>query len=302
MPGLPPGYRARPATADDLGDVHRLVTACERELRGQAHTDLGRIAADLARPGLDRELDTRLIHDRAGRLAAWAWVNRRSEVAVHPGYRGLGLGSALLEWAGARGRQAGSAQIVQTVPVDDTAAVALLRSRGYEPMVTEWLLEFLMPEEPTVPAPPAGVTVRPFAPGDGHDAHQVVEDAFDEWQQRRRAYEEWARHTVERPTFAPGMSALAFTDGQLVGVALALDPPDTGEGCIEQVAVRRDHRNRGIARLLLRTTFRNFHRRGRRVCTLGTHSETGALDLYLGVGMGVRHSSTVFRKTLPTGR
>ncbi|MEU5098001.1 GNAT family N-acetyltransferase [Streptomyces sp. NPDC020996] len=298
MPELPPGYRARPTTADDLGDVHRLVTACERELYGQAHTDLGRVAADLARPGLVPELDTRQIHDRAGQLAARAWVNRRSEVDVHPDHRGRGLGGALLGWAEARARQTGGARIVRTVPDNDSHAVALLRSRGYEPMVTEWLLEFPMPEEPTVPEPPAGITVRPFGPGDEHDAHRVVEDAFDEWQQRRKSYQEWARHTVERPAFAPAMSALAFADGQLVGVALSLDLPDTGEGCIEQVAVRRDHRNRGIARLLLRTVFRGFHQQGRQACTLGTHSETGALDLYLSVGMRVRHSSTVFRKDL----
>ncbi|WP_324789570.1 GNAT family N-acetyltransferase [Streptomyces sp. H51] len=298
VPELPPGYRARPATADDLGDIHRLVTACERELYGQAHTDLGRVA-DLAGPGLDPELDTRLIHDRTGRLVARAWVNRRSEVDVHPGHRGRGLGGALLGWAEARARRTGGARIVQTVPDVDGQAVALLRSRGYEPMVTEWLLEFPMPQEPTVPEPPAGITVRPFRPGDEHDAHRVVEDAFDEWQQRRRSYREWARHTVERPAFAPAMSALAFADGQLVGVALSLDLPDTGEGCVEQVAVRRDHRDRGIARLLLRTVFRGFHRRGRQACTLWTHSETGALGLYLSVGMRVRHSSTVLRKNLP---
>ncbi|GAA2790376.1 hypothetical protein GCM10010441_14440 [Kitasatospora paracochleata] len=66
MPGLPSGYRARPATADDTGDIHRLVATCERALFGRVQTDLGRIAADLARPGLVPEPDTRLIHDRAG--------------------------------------------------------------------------------------------------------------------------------------------------------------------------------------------------------------------------------------------
>ncbi|MGW2048359.1 GNAT family N-acetyltransferase [Streptomyces sp. NPDC001858] len=298
VPGLTPGYRARPATADDAGEIHRLVAACERKLFGRVQTDLGRIAGDFARPGLVPELDTRLIHDRAGQLVARAWVNRRSEVDVHPEHRGRGLGSALLAWAEARARQAGSARIVQTVPDSDTNAVSLLRSRAYEPMVTEWLLEFLMQEEPAVPEPPAGITVRPFRVGDEPAAHQLVEDAFDEWQQRRKSYEEWARHTVERPTFAPAMSPLAFADGQLVGAVLSLDLPDTDEGYIEEVAVRRDHRDRGIARLLLRNAFHAFYQQGRPACTLGTHSDTGALNLYLRVGMAVRHSSTVFRKDL----
>lgn len=298
VPELPPGYRARPVTADDTGDIHRLVAACERELFGRVYTDVGRVAADLARPGLVPESDTRVIHHRSGQAVARAWVNRRCAVDVHPEHRGRGLGGALLAWAEARARQAGSARIVQTVPDSDTRAVALLRSRGYEPMVTEWLLEFRMPQEPAVPAPPAGITVRPFRAGDEQDAHRLVEDAFDEWQQRRRSYQEWARHTVERPTFAPTMSALAFAGGQLVGAVLSLALPDTDEGHIEQVAVRRDHRDRGIARLLLSHAFRACYQQGRRTCALWTHSDTGALNLYLRVGMAIRHSSTVFRKDL----
>ena len=295
---LPYGYRARPATADDTSIIHCLVSACERDLYGRVQTDLGGVAAVLARPGLVMELDTLLVHDHAGQLAARAWVNRRSEVNVHPRHRGRGLGTVLLDWAEWRARHAGSEQIVQTVPDDDTAAVALLSSRGYEPMVTEWMLEFGMLDEPAAPEPPTGITVRPFCKGDEHIAHQLIEDAFDEWQQRRKSYQEWARHTVQRSTFAPAMSALAFAGGQLVGAVIALDMPETREGYIEQVAVRRDHRNKGIARLLLRHAFRAFYRQGRRTCTLGTHSDTGALTLYLRVGMNVRHSSTVYRKSL----
>ncbi|WP_234326126.1 GNAT family N-acetyltransferase [Streptomyces sp. NRRL S-337] len=299
VPSLPPGYRSRSASVHDVPAIHALVMACEEEVYGRGRTDAGVIAADLARPGLVLESDTVLVHDRAGRLAARAWVDRRSEIDVHPQHRGQGLGVALLGWAQTRARQVGSDGIVQTVPDADMGAVALLRSRGYEPLVTSWLLEFAMREEPAVPEPPpTGVTVRPFRAGDGPAAHVLVQDAFDEWQERRQAYEEWATHTVERPAFAPALSALAFVGDQLVGAALALDVPGTDEGYLEQVAVRRDHRGRGIARLLLRHTFRAFHRAGRRSCTLWTHSDTGALDLYLRVGMTVRHSSTVFRKEL----
>lgn len=299
VPSLPPGYHSRPAGAHDIPAIRALVTACEREVYGRVQSDAaGAVAADLARPGLVPESDTVLVLDRDGRLAARAWVDRRSEVDVHPEHRGRGLGAALLDWAQARARQAGVDGLVQTVPDADSRAVALLRSRGYKPLVTAWLLEFAMPVEPSVPEPPTGVAVRPFHAGDGPAAHVLVQDAFDEWQERRQAYEEWATHTIERVAFAPAQSALAFVDGQLVGAALALDVSGTGEGYIEQVAVRRDHRSRGIARLLLRHTFRAFHQTGRRSCTLWTHSDTGALDLYLRVGMTVRHSSTVFRKDL----
>ncbi|WP_438489106.1 GNAT family N-acetyltransferase [Streptomyces sp. S186] len=298
LPALPAGYRARPVSADDIPALHGLVAACERALHGRAQTDPGALAADLERPGLVPELDTLLVHDRAGRPAARAWVNRRSEVDVHPAHRGRGLGAALLDWAEARARRAGSEGIVQTVPDEDAPAVALLRSRGYRPLVTAWRLEFAVPDEPAVPEPPAGVTVRPFRAGDAPAAHRLVEDAFAAWQPRRRSYEEWARHTVDRPAFAPGLSPVAFAGGKLVGAALASDLPEIGEGHLEQLAVHSGHRNRGIARLMLRHAFRACHRRGRRACTLWTHSDTGALDLYLRVGMTVGRSSTVFRKDL----
>ncbi|MFD5231110.1 GNAT family N-acetyltransferase [Streptomyces qaidamensis] len=129
VPALPPGYRARPATADDIGAIHRLVAACECELYRRVQSDLGSIAAVLARPGLIPQLDTLLIHDQAGQLAARAWVNRRSEVDVHPQHRGRGLGTLLLNWAEARARQAGSEPIIQIVPDNDTDAVTLLLPR-----------------------------------------------------------------------------------------------------------------------------------------------------------------------------
>ncbi|MBW5249647.1 GNAT family N-acetyltransferase [Streptomyces sp. P01-B04] len=297
-PSLPPGYRSRPVNAHDIPAIHALVAACEREVHGRVQSDAGAIAADLSRPGLVPESDTVLVLDRAGSPAAWAWVDRRSEVDVHPGHRDRGLGAALLGWVESRARDTGSDGIVQTVPEADTAAVALLRSRGYRPLATAWQLEFPMPVEPAVPEPPTGVTVRPFRVGDGPAAHALVQDAFDEWQQRRQAYEEWAAHTIDRPAFAPTQSTLAFSGDQLVGAALALNVPGSGEGYVEQVAVRIDHRGRGLARLLLCHTFRAFHRASRSSCVLWTHSDTGALDLYLRVGMTVRQSSTVLRRDL----
>ncbi|MDX3799314.1 GNAT family N-acetyltransferase [Streptomyces sp. AK04-3B] len=298
----PIDYRSRPAAFADVHEIHRLVAACEHRLHGRATTDADSIAADLGRPGLDLACDTVLVHDHGGQLAGWAWVRgRRSTVDVHPEHRGRGLGRSLLDWAEARARQTGGERLAQTVSDSDRAAAALLRSRGYSPLVTEWLLEFAMPDEPDVPEPPEGIVVRPFRPGDGPAVHQLTEDAFDEWQQRRQSYEEWARHTVERATFEPAASPIAFADDQMVGAVLSLNGPDQAEGYVERVAVRHDHRNRGIARMLLREAFRTFHTHGMRTCTLWTHSDTGALSLYQRIGMTVRRSSTVYSTELTAG-
>ena len=94
---------------------------------------------------------------------------------------------------------------------------------------------------------------------------------------------------------------MAFAGPDLVGAVLSLDVPGSGEGYVERVAVRQDHRHRGIARLLLQSSFRAFHRQGHRTCTLWTHSKSGALPLYEGLGMTVRQSSTVYGKVLTAG-
>ncbi|MDH6143670.1 mycothiol synthase [Kitasatospora sp. GP30] len=299
---FPASYRCRAATVADARAIHELVAACERELLGAPETEPDRTVADLTLPGIDLAADTLLVLNSFEQIAGWAWVHggRRSTVDVHPGHRGKGLGGVLLDWAEARARRTGSERLSQTISNEDRAAVQLLRSRGYEPFVTQWLLEIALAAEPAVPAPPPGITVRWFRPGDEQAAYQLTEDAFDEWQKRRKSYQEWARRTVERDTFAPALSPVAFAGDQMVGAVLSLSVPGSDEGYVERVAVRNDHRNRGIARLLLRESFRAFYRQGRRTCTLWTHSETGALALYQRVGMTIRRSSAVYGKALGT--
>ncbi|WKE67861.1 GNAT family N-acetyltransferase [Streptomyces sp. WP-1] len=312
----PAGYRVRPADTADTAAVHRLVGAGERALHGLATTDADRIAADLGMAGGGSAGDTVLVTGPAGDPAAWGWVRgRRATVHVHPGHRARGLGAALLAWSEARARELGADRLAQTISGSDLGAVALLRSGGYVGVVTEWLLEMPLTGEPVVPEPPAGITVRAFRAGDEEAAYRLTEDAFDEWQQRRKPYAEWARRTVGRATFAPGASPLAFEGDRLAGVVLSSDPgagseadagpvPGTlggGEGYVDRVAVRRDQRDRGIARLLLQEAFRAFYLQGKRSCVLWTHSDTGALGLYERLGMTVRRSSTVYGKALVAG-
>ena len=305
MPEIDPrilaaGYRTRPATNADAEAIAALIAADEIALHGRADTGVDDVAAGLTRAGLDPTRDTLLVLDADGALAARAWINRgrRAEIDVHPAHRDRGLGSTLLTWVEQRAREVGSTSLSQIVSDADTAGTAQMKARGYRVIATQWLLEIAMPEEPTVPEPPSGVTVRTFAPGDEHAAYTVIQDAFDEYQTRRKDYDEWASIIIEKPTFAPSASPAAFLGDEMVGVVLSVDQPGSDEGYIAEVAVRADQRHRGIARMLLRHAFRASYARGQRVCTLWTHSDTGALSLYERVGMTVRRSSTVWNRPL----
>jgi len=295
-----PDLITRPAEPADAPAIHHLIAAAERRHGGQVLTALDGVEANLARPTLDLTQDTMLVHDRRGALVAWAWmhIGKRANVHVHPEHEGRGLGTRLLAWSESQARAAGSSDVGQTVDDANIPATTLLREHGYRPKVTQWRLTIDLPagSSPSVAAPP-GITTRAFRAGDEQATYLMVENAFTDWQERRRSYEEWSRLTIGRETFAPDLSPLAFDGERLVGAVLSLDRAGT-EGHVERVAVDHEYRGRGIARTLLREAFAGFAVAGKWSCGLWTHSETGALGLYQQAGMTVRHSATHVRKPL----
>lgn len=297
---MPAGYRCEPAALSDATEIHALIGACERSMHGRAQTDVSHVVADLSRPGLDPRLDVRVVRDGTGGVVAWAWVKsgRRCTIDVHPAHTGRGLGSLLLDWAETRARQFGAQELGQTVPDLDTHAAVLLRERGYSPTAHQWLLEYSLTADPGEIRLPAGIVVRAFQPADAHDVYELCEDAFAFSQTSRRTFEEWSELTINRSTFVPTLSPLAFAGGELVGFIIALEDPDSDEGFVDQLAVREDHRGRGIAKALLQTTFRDFYRRGRSTTTLWTHSKLSALSVYEHIGMTVRRSDTIYHGSL----
>ena len=298
----PAGLTARPATTGDAQAIHRLIAACEHDLDGRAEVDLDDIVSDLARPGMDLMQDTVLLH-AGDRLVGWAQVmfkGVRAEADVAPAQRGRGIGTWLLDWTEARSRAIGADRLGQMVTDNNTAAATLFLARGYAVQDTAWILEIFLEAPPAIGPLPDGITLRAYAPGvDDVVAHALIDEAFCEWPGRDPvAFSDWAAAVVRRETFAPALSALAFDGSRLVGAALALDYGNEDEGYVQQLAVRRDYRHRGIARALLFHVFGGFHRTGRRWCTLSTNSYTGALSLYERVGMRIRQSYTRYERPL----
>ena len=73
--------------------------------------------------------------------------------------------------------------------------------------------------------------------------------------------------------------------GEVVGGLHVVLAGDTG--FVAKVAVRRDRRGRGLARALLMDGFAAARAHGATRSELSTDSRTGALDLYLGIGMEI---------------
>jgi mycothiol synthase len=299
-PDLPAPYTARPLTTDDAQAVTDLMAACELHDIGEVQIELEDIVGDWQRPSFDLATQSVGVLDAGGRLVAYGEVYqaRRAEVYVLPAVRGRGLGSALMAWTWRLAREQGGTLVGQTVPERVSDAVALFKAHGYRPMWTSWILELPEGAQIAEGTLPAGTEIRAMVPGqDERAAYQTVEDAFNEWPDRDSvAYEDWAAVVLDRPGFEPWQLLLAVEkdgekDGraeQVVGVCFVIASVDTG--WVQYLAVRRDRRGRGLARALLLRAFSESRERGMLRAELNTDTRTGALDLYLHVGMQVKET------------
>jgi GNAT superfamily N-acetyltransferase len=295
-----PGLEARPVIAARDGEgVTGVLRACEIAVTGDAEVEQHEVEEYWARPGIDLERDTVVVLD-AGVPVAYAEVYRgeRAEGYVAPGHRGRGIGSALVEWWIGRAAEVGSDRVGQTIEDGDASARALLESFGCRPVHTAWIVRReLGPALPPVPELPAGYALRAMQPDEGPALHAVIEDAFSEWEGRRPGqYGDWAATAVASPRWEPWMGQVVTAGDQLVGAAVLRTLAD--EGWIDQIAVAAAHRGRGLGRALLERAFGLFHG-VRPAVGLATDSRTGALDLYLHVGMQVRRSFTRWSLDLP---
>lgn len=296
---LPAGFTWRPATMDDVEAVTAVIAASERHHTGTANVDTDDVRADYSRSSVDLARDTILVFED-GRLVAEGLVfnGRYANCSVLPDLEGRGLGTALLRWTQQTARAQGGSIVGGTVPDENAPARVLFLANGYEPAWDSWILEIAHEDEPPAPELPPGFSIRPFDQGEAEAVHRVIEDAFSEWESRPASpYEDWRSWALERRGFEPWTMPLVVRDDEIVGAAYLIHYPDD-IGWVQQIAVRKDHRGRGLGRALLHHAFREFFERGKRTTGLSTDSRTGALTLYEHVGMSVTHSYTHYAKDL----
>ena len=213
----------RPASIDDVDAILAVAAAAELGANGVVDIDREDIESELALPGVDPARHT-LVVEHEGAVVAWAVLEAgrgATYTDVHPAHRGRGIGSRVVAWCEEAARNSGLREVRQTRSDAEPDAQELLRSRGWSPRWTTWMLEYVMGEdEPAAPDLPDGIRIRDFAPGsDDREAHRVVDDAFGEWEGRdEQDFDEWAGHTVGRETFDPRLSPVALDGDEIVGV------------------------------------------------------------------------------------
>jgi ribosomal protein S18 acetylase RimI-like enzyme len=149
-------------------------------------------------------------------------------------------------------------------------------------------MELEMNETPPAPIWPEEIELRPYVLGrDERLVFDLVETAFqDIWGNIPLSFEEF-RHKTEHPAFDPSLWFLAYQDTQAVGAALCRDEGESG--WVDDLAVLRLARGKGLGTALLLHAFGELYRRGQRKVSLGVDAQslTGAQRIYQRAGMQI---------------
>jgi mycothiol synthase len=277
-----------------------LVTASDIREFGEPDYGYDEFAEDWK--ALDLDADSRVAVLGDGRIIGWAMIENDGRHAssdamayVHPDFEGIGVSSALLAWTEER-----AAEHIDKAPEGERVSLlnafnawnkkahGLFQGRGYTEARRFWRMRITLDPAmpPPVPSWPEGIVVASVVNSpDERRVFETVEEAFrDHWGYTPKTFEKWSERK-KRHGFDPGLWLMAL-DGEEVAAALVgTNYPDSG--WINDVAVRRPWRRRGLAQALLLEAFRQFAERQQPIVSLGVDATnpTGATRLYEKVGM-----------------
>ena len=282
-----------------------LLRASEEFDAGEPSVTIEDVESEWMLPDFYPTVDVLLVFDSDRAVACAEVPGWRAEATVHPDARGRGIGTAILGWIERRAVERRQRRLQRSAWGKPSSTPIPTRSRCSFATATHRGTRRGCCASPRRSRSTTGRSrtvlsfVRLIPSCEEEQVYRVVEDAFNEWPHEPSTFEEWQSGVTGRTDFDPTLLFVAATDHEVVGVSFGI--PYEDEGWVQQLAVRRDHRNRGLAKALLRRTFDELRRRGSPAVGLSTDSRTGALDLYVDAGMVVRASYTHYSKVLVPG-
>ena len=166
-----------------------------------------------------------------------------------------------------------------------------------------------------VPDPvwPQGITLRTFNPEtDAEAVYRADVDSFRDHfgfieEPFEEGFERFKYFHIDHDDFDPTLWFLAMDGDEIAGINLCRPHSDAyadpALGWVGSLGVRRPWRKRGLGLALLRHSFNEFYRRGRRRVGLGVDAQnlTGALRLYERAGMHSHRAFDFYEKELRPG-
>jgi mycothiol synthase len=324
---LPEGFTARGANMSDIESSIALINRWSRWVIGRDESaSVEDVRTEWTAPGFDPAEDIRLVFAPNGEMVGYIEVWTTAKPPVHPGiwgrvdpaYENIGIGTWMMQWAEAR-----ALRVLPALSSELRFAPRLgiwrqaeqskkfFKDFGYQHIRSSY--HMLIEMDAPVPEPdfPEGITLRTFRPGtDAEAVYRTDTEAFrDHFGFVELPFEEgfqrFKHFMIDVETFDPSLWFLAMDGDEIAGVNLcrpeSYDDPDMG--WVGSLGVRRPWRKRGIGLALLRHSFNEFYKRGKRRVGLGVDAQnlTGALRLYESAGMHVHHAFDQYEKELRPG-
>ena len=324
---LPAGYTSRPIKKDDVMALVDVFNASSLKEFGTLNTDVDDMTAEVESPDINLEKDTRVVLGDDGQIKGALIVFADLDLPAHPflwgcvypEYEGKGLGNYLLSWAENR-----SLELLEKLPIDARMSVRLHTRQGYDPAEKlfisrgyqlfrrSFLMKIDLDEEPVVSKAPAGFTFRSVDPEkDAETVYRVQDEAFqDHFGHVEESFENgfpiFKHFFIKAPHFDPDLWIIAEEDDEMVAVLIgrkdSLEDPDSGH--VSVLGVRKPWRGRGLAGYMLKRSFYEFYKRGKKAVSLNVDGEslTGAVRLYEKVGMKIISCYDRYEKELRPGK
>jgi len=324
---LPEGFSVRGARLEDVEPAIKLFNAWSQSvIQENDITDVKAIRNEWRSPGFDPARDIRLVFAPNGEMAGYieVWTTAKPPVhpwiwgRVHPRYESLGIGTRLLQWGEERALQAlgNIPDHLRFAPRVGTFSKAekprkLFENMGYHYIRSSYRMMIEMDGLVPEPVWPEGITVRTYNPAtDAEAVYRADTDSFrDHFGFVEEPFEEgfkrFKHFQLEYEGFDPTLLFLAMDGEEIAGINLcrlhSYEDPDLA--WVGTLGVRRPWRKRGIGLALLRHSFNEFYRRGKRKVGLGVDAQnlTGALRLYENAGMHVHNAFDLYEKELRVG-
>ena len=324
MPNLPVGFSAKAVEPDaDSAAVTALCEATAIADDGVSDVTLQAVRESYNAPGFDPQTDARLVMDTGGRLVGVVEFYDSDEQHVAPFVfirvlrRALasGVAEALLAWAAERGRRAADLATpdLRVALHSNTSGVnramqEIFERSGWQFERMNWEMEIDLEEEPSVPPLRSPLQLRTARRGEDEPAiYQAEMEAFaDHYGFMPRPYETWLQIATMVFPYDPTLWFLAVDNDEIAGISLCLldQLGRTDSGYVGTLGVRPAWRGRGVGLSLLRHSFAELYRRGKRRIALHVDSQslTGATRLYERGGMHVVRESRAYEHVLRKGR
>jgi mycothiol synthase len=321
---LPTGYAGTQSEPTDLGEVCRLGEQCDIAVTGTSTIKPDTLRTMFGEPGFDPATDIISVRSADGALVAVAWflirepfVSSWTNAWVSPDHLGKGIGGAVVDWATSKAetqveRAPDGAQVTMSMGANsrNDRARRLAERRGYH--IGRYFLEMEVDLDGDVETEPLpdGITLRTInTDEDVIDLSAAVTESFrdhfgfteappeirvERWRQWRTS-EMWENELVW----------LAEHEGRIVAmnVCLRSNGARTDQGYVATLGVVPDWRGKGLARILLTTSFAEYAKRGKSSVSLHVDADsiTGATRLYTGVGMREVQREIDFERVIRDG-